>query len=198
MSVKKVAAEGVGTPRVAETLFRKPGGEALVDPSKFYYYGISQGGIMGTTVCGIDPVIEKCVVQVGAINYSMMLERSRDWPTYRTTLIGAYPDPLDTSLIISLMQWEWDRTEPTVVAGWSVARTPNPALGRLPRAYARSVTRRAARRGLPRPSLFELSLHTKRPRFKPGMTFAHTPMAPTQKAWPLRSSACPRCSKPVP
>ena len=34
-------------------------------------------------------------LQVGAINYSMMLERSTDWPTYRTTLIGAYEDPLD-------------------------------------------------------------------------------------------------------
>jgi hypothetical protein len=113
---------------MAATLFRKANNEPLVDPTKFYYYGISQGGIMGTTVCGIDPVIEKCVVQVGAINYSMMLERSRDWPTYRTTLIGAYPDALDTSLIISLMQWEWDRTEPTVVAdiinGQGVPGTP--------------------------------------------------------------------------
>ena len=101
---------------MAATLFRKSNGDPIVDPTKVHYYGISQGGIMGTTVCGIDPVIEKCVVQVGAINYSMMLERSHDWPTYRTTLIGAYPDPLDTTLIISLMQWEWDRTEPTVVA----------------------------------------------------------------------------------
>jgi hypothetical protein len=61
-------------------------------------------------------VIEKCVVQVGAINYSMMLERSHDWPRYRTTLVGAYPDGFDATFIISLMQWEWDRTEPTAVA----------------------------------------------------------------------------------
>lgn len=101
---------------MATSLFRKTNGDPLVDTSKVYYYGISQGGIMGTTVCAIDPVIEKCVVQVGAINYSMMLERSHDWPRYRTTLIGAYPDPLDTSLIINLMQWDWDRSEPTSVA----------------------------------------------------------------------------------
>jgi hypothetical protein len=101
---------------MAQTLFTKPGGGQLVDPSKFYYYGISQGGIMGTTVCAIDPVIERCVLQVGAINYSILLERSLDWPVYQTTLFGAYPDELDNVIVINLMQNQWDRTEPTGVA----------------------------------------------------------------------------------
>jgi len=102
---------------MAQRLFLKPNTtETLVDPSTVYYYGISQGGIMGTTFCAIDPVIRRCVLQVAAINYSMLLERSRDWPTYRTALIGAYPDPLDAVLLVSLMQGEWDRTEPTGVA----------------------------------------------------------------------------------
>jgi hypothetical protein len=114
--INHVALVQIATGPMAQMLFRKQNGDPLVDTTKVYYYGISQGGIMGTTVCAIDPVIEKCVLQVGAINYSMMLERSHDWPTYRTTLIGAYPDPLDTTLDMSLMQWEWDRTEPTSVA----------------------------------------------------------------------------------
>ncbi|NVB80616.1 MAG: hypothetical protein HOV81_19635 [Kofleriaceae bacterium] len=102
---------------MAQKLFVKtPGGPSIVDPSRFYYYGISQGGIFGTTVCGIDPVIKRCVVQVAGINYSLLLERSRDWPTYRTTLIGAYEDPLLVALMINLMQQEWDRTDPTAVA----------------------------------------------------------------------------------
>jgi hypothetical protein len=114
--VNHVALVQIARGPMATTLFRKPNGDPLVDPTKVYYYGISQGGIMGTTVCGIDPVIEKCVLQVGASNYSMMLERSHDWPTYRTTLIGAFPDPLDTSLIINLLQWDWDRSEATSVS----------------------------------------------------------------------------------
>ena len=100
---------------MAQRLFLD-GTRPLADPSKVYYYGISQGGIMGTTVCAIDPVIKRCVVQVGAINYSLLLERSRDWPRYRTTLIGAYPNGLDVALILNVMQQEWDRTEPTAVA----------------------------------------------------------------------------------
>ena len=114
--INHVALVQVARGPMAATLFRKPNGTPLVDPDQVHWYGISQGGIMGTTVCAIDPVIKKCVLQVGAINYSMMLERSHDWPTYRTTLIGAYPDALDTALVLSLLQWDWDRAEPTSVA----------------------------------------------------------------------------------
>jgi hypothetical protein len=92
------------------------GDHTLVDPDRVYYYGISQGGIMGTTVCAIDPVIRRCVVQVAGINYSLLLERSLDWPQYHTTLIGAYPDFFDSTLMVNLLQNLWDRTEPTAVA----------------------------------------------------------------------------------
>jgi len=117
--VNHVALVQLASGALATELFTKDGTAStatVVDPSKFHYYGISQGGIMGTTVCAIDPKIERCVVQVGAINYSILLERSHDWPQYRTTLEGAFPSPLDQALIVSLMQIQWDRTEPTSVA----------------------------------------------------------------------------------
>jgi hypothetical protein len=101
---------------MANELFVKDGGGSLVDKDQVVYYGISQGGIMGTTVCAIDPLIKRCVVQVGAINYSLLLERSLDWPQYHTTLIGAYPDAYDATFMINLLQNLWDRTEPTAVA----------------------------------------------------------------------------------
>jgi len=101
---------------MAQDLFVKAGNVSIVDPSRVFYYGISQGGIMGGTVCAIDPVIQRCVLQVNAINYSMMLERSLDWKTYEQIVVGAYPDPLDVALILNLMQGMWDRTEPTSVA----------------------------------------------------------------------------------
>lgn len=117
--INHVALVQIASGAMATELFTKDGTDAtasVVDPSKFHYYGISQGGIMGTTVCAIDPKIERCVLQVGAINYSLLLERSHDWPQYRTTLEGAFPSPLDQALIVSLMQIQWDRTEPTSVA----------------------------------------------------------------------------------
>ncbi|MEO7093318.1 MAG: hypothetical protein ABI175_08715, partial [Polyangiales bacterium] len=121
--INHVALVQIARGPMAAALFAKTGGGSLVDPSRVYYYGISQGGIMGTTVCGIDPVITRCVLQVGAINYSLLLERSRDWPTYRTTLNGAYPDPFDDVMVINLMQQQWDRTEATSVVDTIVPHT---------------------------------------------------------------------------
>jgi hypothetical protein len=84
---------------------------SLVDPSKVFYYGLSQGGIFGTVVMAYEPTITRGVLGVGGANYSLLLERSTDWPTYRGILIGAYPDPLDVSLAVNLFQMRWDKTE---------------------------------------------------------------------------------------
>jgi hypothetical protein len=60
-----------------------------------------------------------------------MLERSTDWPTgYRTIMIGAYPDPFDVVLAISLCQMRWDQTETSGVANDVLAGTE---LGVTPR-----------------------------------------------------------------
>ncbi|MCE9573053.1 MAG: hypothetical protein K8W52_07845 [Deltaproteobacteria bacterium] len=96
-----------------------PGGNpprSLVDPTKVYYYGLSQGGIFGGTVMAYDPTITRGVLGVGAANYSLMLERSTDWLDYRTILAGAYPDPLDIVFAVNLMQQRWDQTDPSGIA----------------------------------------------------------------------------------
>lgn len=95
----------------ASTIFVDGGGASLVDPDKVYYYGLSQGAIMGTGVMAWEPTILRGVLGVGAANYSMLLDRSADWPTYRTVLAGAYPDALDVTMGVSLFQMRWDKTE---------------------------------------------------------------------------------------
>ncbi len=91
-------------------------GARLADPTKLYYYGLSQGHIFGTTVVAYTPNIRRGVVGVGGGNYSVMLERSTDWPTYKTILQGAYPDHFDVVLAINLCQARWDLTETSGVS----------------------------------------------------------------------------------
>ena len=98
-------------------------GASLVDPKKIYYYGLSQGHIFGTTVMAYTPTIRRGVLGVGGGNYSTMLERSNDWPTYRTILAGTYPDPFDIVLAISLFQQRWDFTETSGIANVVLAGT---------------------------------------------------------------------------
>ncbi len=99
-------------------------GASLADPTRVHYYGLSQGHIFGTTVIAYAPNITRGVVGVGGGNYSTMLERSSDWPTYRTIMIGAYPDPFDVVLAISLCQMRWDLTETAGVASDVLAGAP--------------------------------------------------------------------------
>ena len=99
-------------------------GARLADPTKLYYYGLSQGHIFGTTVVAYATKIRRGVIGVGGGNYSTMLERSTDWPTYKTILLGTYPDPFDVVLAISLFQQRWDQTETSGVANVVLAGAP--------------------------------------------------------------------------
>lgn len=98
-------------------------GTRLADPTKLYYYGLSQGHIFGTTFMAYTTKIRRGVVGVGGGNYSTMLERSTDWPTYKTILLGTYPDPFDVVLAISLFQQRWDKTETSGIANVVLAGT---------------------------------------------------------------------------
>ncbi len=117
---------------MAKTLFVDSEGGPILDIDNISYYGLSQGHIFGTTVTAYDPHIKRAVLGVGGANYSMMLERSLDWPTYRTVVIGAYVDPLSVAIILNLMQTRWDTTEPTNV----VSDLPgNPIPGTPPKEF---------------------------------------------------------------
>jgi hypothetical protein len=103
---------------MAQTLFvdAASGNKVLVDPDKLYYFGLSEGGIFGASVMAYEPTITRGVLGSGAANYSLLLDRSADWPKYRAILNGAYSDPLDDELLIHLMQMRWDKTEPSGIA----------------------------------------------------------------------------------
>jgi len=98
--------------------------KVLVDPTQVYYYGLSQGAIFGTPFMAWEPTVTRAVLGVGAANYSMLLDRSADWPQYRVILNGGYPDALDDTLVISLMQMRWDKTEGSGIANTVLAGTP--------------------------------------------------------------------------
>ena len=100
------------------------GNKSLVDPAKVYYYGLSQGAILGTAVMAYEPTVTRAALGVGAANYSEMLDRSADWPTYRVVLQGGYSDLLDDQLILNLVQMRWDKTEGSGVANSVLQGTP--------------------------------------------------------------------------
>jgi hypothetical protein len=67
--------------------------DGIVDTSAVYYYGISQGHILGSTLYAFDPTMQRAAMSVGGANWAVMFERSKNWVTYSVPLKGAYDAP---------------------------------------------------------------------------------------------------------
>ncbi|HWL42162.1 MAG TPA: hypothetical protein VNQ73_04395 [Ilumatobacter sp.] len=91
--------------------FQRADGTPLIDTSELDYDGNSQGGIMGLALIAVSPDIERAVLGVPGMNYSILLPRSVDFTDYEAVMEPAYPDPFDRTLIISMTQMLWDRGE---------------------------------------------------------------------------------------
>ncbi len=97
--------DGLGS----DPAFQQDGTPLLTD--ELYYYGISQGGIMGAATTAVAQDWTRAVLGVPGANYSLLLDRSVDFDEFRLVLDPSYPDPADRILVIQLIQMLWDRGE---------------------------------------------------------------------------------------
>jgi hypothetical protein len=88
------------------------GSPPVIDTSKLYYNGNSQGGILGGALTAVSPDFTRASLGVPAMGYSTLLTRSIDFTTYASILYPAYPNELSRPLALSLIQMLWDRSEP--------------------------------------------------------------------------------------
>jgi hypothetical protein len=97
----------------------------VIDTSKLYYNGNSQGGILGGSLTAVSPDFTRAALGVPGMGYSTLLTRSIDFDTYAGILYPAYPNELSRPLLLSLVQMLWDRSEPNGFAQ-SMTSTPPP------------------------------------------------------------------------
>lgn len=80
-----------------------------------YYYGISQGAIMGGALTALNPDVDRGALGVAGMNYSTLLRRSVDSDEYFKApgmgLYANYPDFAERPVLLGLMQLVWDRGE---------------------------------------------------------------------------------------
>ena len=74
-------------------LTANPAFAGLVDPSRLYYDGNSQGGILGAALTAMAPDFTRAVLGVPGINFSVLLTRSSNWDAYGAVFNPAYPAP---------------------------------------------------------------------------------------------------------
>lgn len=87
-------------------------GRPVIDPARVYYSGGSQGGIFGLTIMAVATNFERGFLAVPGANYSTLLRRAAPFKLFLDLLRPAYPDRLDETLGIALIQQLWDRAEP--------------------------------------------------------------------------------------
>jgi hypothetical protein len=102
---------------------------SVIDDTELYYQGSSQGGIMGGALTAVDPDFTRAVLNVPAMNYSVLLPRSVDYDEFALILNNSYKDELSRPLILSLIQMLWDRGEPN---GYAHRMTSDPLPGNPP------------------------------------------------------------------
>lgn len=87
------------------------GGRATTDGSEVYYFGVSDGGIQGTTFMALTPDVVRGVLNVPGGGWSLMLYRSADLGRFNGLLALVLPDALDRQVAVAVTQAEWDHTD---------------------------------------------------------------------------------------
>lgn len=110
-----IALEQLARTKLAAEVFVGNGGQSLVDPARTWFYGISQGHILGTTFFSWDPYLTRAALHVGGANWGVLFERSTNWVTFKLILDGAYPGPIHHVIVQQVMQMAFDPTDPVHV-----------------------------------------------------------------------------------
>jgi hypothetical protein len=98
--------QGLGT----NPAFQK-NGQSIIDTTRLYFDGNSQGAIMGGGLTAVAPDFQRAVLGVPGMNYSTLLQRSVDFDAYSALIYPAYPRELDRQLLLASIQHLWDRGE---------------------------------------------------------------------------------------
>jgi hypothetical protein len=94
-----------------------------VSSGRAFYRGNSQGGILGGALTALAPDFDRAALGVSAMNFSVLLNRSKAWSTYSTVFNPSYRNELERPLALGLIQMLWDRGEPN---GYAHRMTTDP------------------------------------------------------------------------
>jgi hypothetical protein len=82
-----------------------------IDTHRLFYAGASLGGIIGGALTSVAPDFDRSALIVPGLRFSLLLTRSTQFPAFGRILYSKYPDPVDQSLVNSMIQLLWDRGE---------------------------------------------------------------------------------------
>ena len=88
-------------------------GHATIDPSRVFYWGVSLGGIYGSTYMALTPDVERGILGVPGESFDLILPRSAYFDVFLNLLQTSYADFARYPQLLGIVQMLWDRVEPT-------------------------------------------------------------------------------------
>lgn len=76
------------------------------------YFGISQGGILGSTYVALSPDVERAVIASAGHSYTLMLPRTSVYSVFLAYWNSYYFVPKSYPLFLGMLQLMWDRVDP--------------------------------------------------------------------------------------
>jgi len=98
-------------------------GEPAYDPSTLYYYGNSQGHILGGTFIALSPHVERAYLGVGGASLALIWFRSGSFTELLALIESFMPDKLDSQKFAALVQSSMDRIDPITYAPFVLSDT---------------------------------------------------------------------------
>lgn len=87
-------------------------GELAYAPEALYFYGISNGHILGSTFVGLSPVVDRAALSSGGCDLSLIMFRSMPFGALLWMIEMVMEDPLDIQKFAAMGQVPLDRIEP--------------------------------------------------------------------------------------
>jgi hypothetical protein len=103
---------------------------SIVDPARIWFYGVSQGHILGSTLYAYDPTLTRAVLSVGGVNWAIMFERANSWAAYSLPLKGAYRGVMNSIILQQVIEMGLELVDggtvaPQIRAGGLPGAAPN-------------------------------------------------------------------------
>lgn len=111
---------------VTDPAFQDGSGKPILDTGSVSLLGASQGGILGGVASSLTSDWKQVILAVPGMGYNLLLRRSVDFDEFFPEVEKNYPDELDQTIVLDLLEQLWQRGEN---AGYAQHLTRDPYPG---------------------------------------------------------------------